>query len=223
MIPQGWQPIGEPNVPELSPDALRVKSYIMKHGLTKINLKTIESIGRALCMGFDRVQDSVYEIRKQEAIIIMARNPKIIKEQRAEMLRLHNEERYSVGKLANKYGCSQTAVKTALQAAKIEADDANESIIPKMPQSADMDTTEELHEMSANAEESAAITENSAAIAEPEQAKLPPVVLRAIRYSLSDMESEIEAREEHIAELKIEIEEFRKDIAALKAWREAHA
>ena len=191
----------------------------------------------------------------------MSRKPKINKEQRAEMLRLHNEEHYSVGTLANKYGCSQTAVKTALQAAKIEADDANESIIPKMPhpmdldtieelhgysdteqlaadlddmengipntpllpQSADMDTTEELHEMSANAEESAAITENSAAIAEPEQEKLPPVVLRAIRYSLSDMESEIEAREERIAELKIEIEEFRKDIAALKAWREAHA
>ena len=121
MIPQGWQSIGEPDVPELSPDAQRVRRFIRTAGIERINLKTIVNIGQCLRIGFERVQDAIYEIKKWEAV--MARNPKINREQRTEMLRLHNKERYSVGKLASKFGCSQTAVRTALQAAKIEAED----------------------------------------------------------------------------------------------------
>lgn len=110
----GWISIGEPEGYHLTPNAQRVKELLDKG-------KSIWSIAQTLRMSFEFVQEQIYEIRKQEAI--MARKPKISKEQRTEMLRLHNEERYSVGKLASKFGCSQTAVKTALQAAKIEAEE----------------------------------------------------------------------------------------------------
>lgn len=216
MIPQGWQPIGEPDIPELSPDAKRVRDYITENRIAQITYKTESAMCRALHMGIDRLQDAVYEFRKWEAI--MARRPKIDKEQRAEMLRLHNEERYSVGKLASKYGCSQTAVKTALQAAKIEAEGEimqNTGINAEFEQAVD--------QMIEEAEAPAEAVQEQPAVLEPVYTdKLPPVVLRAIRYSLIDMESEIESREERIAELQIEIAEFRKDIDALKAWREAH-
>lgn len=48
---------------------------------------------------------------------------------------------------------------------------------------------------------------------------ISPVIRRLVTYGISDMESEIEEREQRIAELKMEIEEFRKDIEIAKAWR----
>lgn len=216
MIPQDWQPIGEPDVPELSADAQKVQAYLAEHGIDKLTKRQEMAMRIALRMGFDRLRDAVYEFRKWEAI--MARKPKFNKEQRAEMLRLHNSERYSVGKLASKFGCSQTAVKTALQAAKIEAEDEtmhNTGINAEFEQAVD--------QMIEEAKTPTEAVQVQPAELEPVYTdKLPPVVLRAIRYSLSDMESEIESREERIAELQIEIAEFRKDIDALKAWREAH-
>lgn len=216
MIPQGWQPIGEPDVPELSADAQKVQVYLAEHGIDKLTKRQEMAMRIALRMGFDRLRDAVYEFRKWEAI--MARKPKFNKEQRAEMLRLHNSEHYSVGKLASKFGCSQTAVKTALQAAKIEAEDEtmqNTGINAEFEQAVD--------QMIEEAKTPTEAVQVQPAELEPVYTdKLPPVVLRAIRYSLSDMESEIESREERIAELQIEIAEFRKDIDALKAWREAH-
>ena len=53
----------------------------------------------------------------------------------------------------------------------------------------------------------------------PEKA-ISPVIRRLVTYGISDMESEIEEREQRIAELKMEIEEFRKDIEIAKAWKE---
>ena len=53
----------------------------------------------------------------------------------------------------------------------------------------------------------------------PDQA-ISPVIRRLVTYGISDMESEIEEREQRIAELKMEIEEFRKDIAIAKEWKE---
>lgn len=49
---------------------------------------------------------------------------------------------------------------------------------------------------------------------------ISPVIRRLVTYGISDMESEIEEREQRIAELKMEIEEFRKDIAIAKEWKE---
>lgn len=110
----GWITIGEPDVPQLTPTQQRIRE------LLDAGKKPYEIV-RIVHMGYDFVRDEIFEIRKWESI--MGKKPKFNKSERAELLRLHNEERYSVGKLATKYGCSQTAVKTALNAAKIEAED----------------------------------------------------------------------------------------------------
>ena len=200
----GWISIGEPEGYNLTPNAQRVKELLDKG-------KSIWSIAQTLRMSFEFVQEQIYEIRKQEAI--MARKPKISKEQRTEMLRLHNEERYSVGKLASKFGCSQTAVKTALQAAKIEAEEEtmkNTGINPEFDAAVD----------AMIAESKSADAEEPAAIAEPD--KLPPVVQRALDAGFHDLADEIDRRRNRIEELEAEIAEFEKDIAALRCWREAH-
>ncbi len=200
----GWISIGEPEGYHLTPNAQRVKELLDKG-------KSIWSIAQTLRMSFEFVQEQIYEIRKQEAI--MARKPKISKEQRTEMLRLHNEERYSVGKLASKFGCSQTAVKTALQAAKIEAEEETmktTGINPEFDAAVD----------AMIAESKSADAEEPAAIAEPD--KLPPVVQRALDAGFHDLADEIDRRRNRIEELEAEIAEFEKDISALRCWREAH-
>lgn len=200
----GWLSIGEPEGYHLTPNAQRVKELLDKG-------KSIWSIAQTLRMSLEFVQEQIYEIRKQEAI--MARKPKISKEQRTEMLRLHNEERYSVGKLASKFGCSQTAVKTALQAAKIEAEEEtmkNTGINPEFDAAVD----------AMIAESKSADAEEPAAIAEPD--KLPPVVQRALDAGFHDLADEIDRRRNRIEELEAEIAEFEKDISALRCWREAH-
>lgn len=90
---------------------------------------------------------------------------------------------------------------------------------------------------SAIAEEKSKIAEVSDPVPDPEQKledcengipntplvsekAISPVIRRLVTYGISDMESEIEEREQRIAELKMEIEEFRKDIEIAKAWKE---
>lgn len=70
------------------------------------------------------------------------------------------------------------------------------------------------------AEREAADAEKKSANAEPE--KLPGVVCRAIDDQISEYEFQICERDSRIEELKEEIAEFRKDITALKAWKEKH-
>lgn len=57
---------------------------------------------------------------------------------------------------------------------------------------------------------------------EPEKEKIPPVVRRALDSGFKYLADEIDARLNRIEELKAEIEEFEKDIAALRAWEEEH-
>ena len=207
-----WIKIGEPDVQHLTPNQQRIKDMLDAG-------KSIWNICGIMRMRREHVEEEIYEIRRKEAI--MARKPKFNKEQRAEMLRLHNEERYSVGKLANKFGCSQTAVKTALQAAKIEAEEEtmkNTGINPEFDAAVNA-MVADLHEKDADAEENVAIAEPEAE-AQDESELLPPVVKRLIQYGIYDMEREIEGREERIAKLQAEIAEFRKDIEAAKAWKE---
>ena len=59
-------------------------------------------------------------------------------------------------------------------------------------------------------------------IKEPEKEKIPPVVKRALDSGFHYLADEIDARLNRIEELKAEIAEFEKDIAALRAWEEEH-
>ena len=61
-----------------------------------------------------------------------------------------------------------------------------------------------------------------APVKEPEPEKIPPVVKRALDSGFKYLADEIDARLNRIEELKAEIEEFEKDIAALRAWEEEH-
>lgn len=62
--------------------------------------------------------------------------------------------------------------------------------------------------------------ENQIPYKKPE--KMPPVVKRAIDYGIADLIEMVDARRNRIEELKAEIAEFEKDIAALNAWKEEH-
>ena len=57
---------------------------------------------------------------------------------------------------------------------------------------------------------------------ELEKEKIPPVVKRALDSGFHYLADEIDARLNRIEELKAEIAEFEKDIAALRAWEEEH-
>ena len=78
-----------------------------------------------------------------------------------------------------------------------------------------------------NAEDAQIITNLSGqpmitATNDPEPEKIPPVVKRAIDYGIADLIEMVDARKNRIEELKAEIAEFEKDIAALRSWEEEH-
>ena len=154
----------------------------------------------------------------------MARNPKINREQRTEMLRLHNKERYSVGKLASKFGCSQTAVRTALQAAKIEAEDetmVNTGINDDFEAAVD--------QMIEEAQEPAEAVQEQPAELEPiiKAPEFPDYVLYAVDCRISDLEQRLQdfadqkAMLEHqLRRLESDIEDVQDEHDKLAAWKE---
>ena len=151
----------------------------------------------------------------------MARKSKFNKEQRAEMLRLHNEERYSVGKLASKFGCSQTAVKTALQAAKIEAEDEkmqNTGINAEFEQAVDQMIEEAKTPTEAVQDQPAELEPVIAAVPE----KIPNYIWLALDDQCSAINLEIETRQERMAELRSEIKKLEEIKAGIYAWLDAH-
>ena len=215
MIPQGWQPIGEPDVPELSPDARNVQAYLAEHRIDKLTKRQEMAMRIALRMGYDRLRDAVYEFRKWEAI--MAK--RMTEEEKSKIIALH-EAGETNRAIASKVCCSPQTVSNVLQAEKLKQDLETEK---KPVATVNKEFDDAVNQMIEEAKTPTEAVQVQPAELEPVYTdKLPPVVLRAIRYSLSDMESEIESREERIVELQIEIAEFRKDIDALKAWREAH-
>lgn len=105
MIPQGWQPIGEPFVPELSPDAKVVRDFIAANSIAQITHKAESAMCRALHMGIDRLQEAVYEIRKWEAI----RMGKLTNQQRAAIYQAWKDGT-TKKELAKQYGVSVQAI-----------------------------------------------------------------------------------------------------------------
>lgn len=124
----------------------------------------------------------------------------------------------AVTDLSKKYGVSKSAISQLITNLNKASADIGLAVEPQKKTQINEEFDVAVDAMIA--ESKAADAEEPAAIAEPE--KLPGVVLRALTGHLNDLKAEIEAREERIAELKIEIEEFRKDIEALKAWKETH-
>lgn len=221
----GWIPIDAEPQP-LTPTQQRIKE-LLDAG------KNVHEIVWAVHMGKDFVIEEIYQIRKWESI--MGKKPKFDKNERAELLRLHNEERYSVGKLATKYGCSQTAVKTALNAAKIEAEDEPVQKRTQINPEFDAAVNEMIAESkSADAEENSAIAEERHSDADSDIEKdtldtksdtiepLPDAVYRALLANLNDIQFDIEEREQRIAELTDEIRQLKHDRDEIIDWKDKY-
>lgn len=231
----GWITIGEPDVPQLTPTQQRIRE------LLDAGKKPYEIV-RIVHMGYDFVRDEIFEIRKWESI--MGKKPKFNKSERAELLRLHNEERYSVGKLATKYGCSQTAVKTALNAAKIEAEDEPVQKRTQINPEFDAAVNEMIAESrAADAEKNSAIAEENSTIAEESAdledvengipntplvsqqvslPKLPDIIFDVLDKYAADLNLEIETREQRIEELNEEVKQLTDKRYTIEQWLEDH-
>lgn len=235
-----WISIGEPDVPQLTPTQKRIKE------LLDAGKKPYEIV-RIVHMGYDFVRDEIFEIRKWESI--MGKKPKFNKSERAELLRLHNEERYSVGKLATKYGCSQTAVKTALNAAKIEAEDEpvlkHKQINPEFDAAVNEMIAEERHSAIDSGIEKDTLDTKSDTTA-PEQLsagledvengipntplvsqqvslpKLPDIIFDVLDKYAADLNLEIETREQRIEKLNEEVKQLTDKRYTIEQWLEDH-
>jgi predicted DNA-binding protein YlxM (UPF0122 family) len=123
----------------------------------------------------------------------------------------------SQAELARQYGVSDVAIHQLIK--KLSAADGklkNAEPLKKTQINKEFDAA--VDEMIA--ESNAADAEKKSVNAEPD--KLPPVVRRAIDDQISEYEFQICERDSRIEELKEEITEFRKDIDALREWKEQH-
>lgn len=209
-----WIPIGEPDVPRLSFDAEKVFSIMQcmdKPHIGIIRMKTR--------FGDDRIMEAIYEIRKMEAI----RMGKLTNQQRAAIYQAYKDGT-TQKELAKQYGvCAQAISQLCAKLAKAEQDIGtgtceaakNAEVAEKKP----VATINPEFEAAVNemiAESKSADAEIPSANAEPE--KLPSVVRRALEAGYGDLLDEIANRRERIEELQAEIEEYEKDIKALKKW-----
>ena len=209
MIPQGWQPIGEPDIPHLSPDAEKVFSvmqFMKKPAFGIIRMKTR--------LGDNRIAEAIYEIRKMEAI----RMGKLTNQQRAAIYQAHKDG-IPQKELAEQYGVSVQAISQLVaKLSKAEKELTAMPVDKPKPGIINPEFDAAVNEMIA--EVKAEKAEQESANAEPD--KLPGVVCRAIDAGFHDLADEIDKRRNRIEELEAEIAEFEKDIAALRKWREAH-
>lgn len=211
MIPQGWQPIGEPDIPHLSPDAEKVFSvmqFMKKPAFSIIRMKTR--------LGDNRIAEAIYEIRKMEAI----RMGKLTNQQRAAIYQAWKDGT-TQKELAKQYGvCAQAISQLCAKLAKAEQE-IMQPVAEDKPKPGIINPEFDAAVDAMIAESKSADAEEPGAIAEPD--KLPPVVRRAIDDQISEYEFQICERDSRIEELKEEIAEFRKDIDALREWKEQHA
>lgn len=237
-----WIPIGEPDVPELSHDALTVQQYIQENDLHRITGKTLSCMGRVLKMGVERMQDAIYEIRRKEAIMGKG---KLTNTQRAaiyqaykdgvpqaQLAKQYNVTPASICELIKKLSQAESEIGIAPDAPAVNIAALEEKPMDKRPAAvlneefAAAVAEMEAQYKDANAEEKSAIAEESTAITEPEpevqdnSEPLPPVVRRAVDGHLAYLDERIEALQFRISEIEQEIEEFQKDAKKLEEWKE---
>ena len=201
-----WIPIGEPDVPRLSFDAEKVFSIMQcmdKPHIGIIRMKTR--------FGDDRIMEAIYEIRKMEAI----RMAKLTNQQRAAIYAAYKDG-VTQKDLAEQYGVSVQAISQLIaKLNKAEQEIMQPAAADKLkPGIINPEFDAAVNDMIAEVKSEKA--EQKSANAEPE--KLPGVVRRALEAGYGDLLDEIANRRERIEELQAEIEEYEKDIEALKKW-----
>lgn len=206
-----WIPIGEPDIPLLSQDAKMVLSVLQNNEQFRIS-----QIISQVRIGFNRVTDAIYEVRKMEAI----RMAKLTNQQRAAIYQAHKDG-VSQNELARQYGVtkgaiSQLCAKLAKAEEEIMQPAAEDKQKPGIINPEFDAAVDEMIEESKSADAA-----EKSANAKPE--KLPGVVCRAIDAGFHDLADKIDKCRSQIEDLEAMIAEYEKDITALKAWREEHA
>ena len=169
----------------------------------------VQLIARQLRIGFDRVTDEIYEIRKREAIMA----GKLTNQQRAAIYQAWKDG-VPQKELAEQYGVSTPSISQLVK--KLSKAEREIEAAPTAEPTTTLAAaeTENAEEISKNAEE-------ISVTAEPE--KLPDFVWNAIGDQICALNLEIETREQRIAELQGEIAEYEAKKEQLRAWLEAHA
>lgn len=188
-----WIHIGDPEPQALTAQEQRVKELLDK-GMA------FQLIAIQLRIAHETLRDMIYEIRKKEGIM---RKATITDEEKQTMKQMFAEGK-TVQEIAEATGRGRSSV--------------DRIVNDRKPAQINLEFDAAVNEMIA--ESKATDAEEKSANAEPE--KLPGVVCRAIDAGFHYLADEIDKRQNRIEVLEAEIEEFEKDIAALRCWREAH-
>lgn len=199
----------------LTENELRVKE-LLDQG------KNMFQIAYKLHMSFESVRDMIFEIRKKECL--MARKPKLSQDERAEIFRLYREENVTQRDLAAHFDVSHGTIANIISSfgsVQEMCDTLTAADKPKkMPNTGDNpEFAAAVDEMIAEREAADAEKKFANAEAKPKE-KLPEAVYRALLSRINDCDFEIEEREERIAELQAEIEQFKRDRDAIIDWKE---
>ena len=197
-----WIPI-DPLPQSLTPNEQRAKD-MLDAGKNEFD------ISAKLRISYDAARELIYEIRKKEAIILA----KLSNQQKGEIYRSYKNGTPQT-ELAKKYGVTKSAICQIIQNLKkaereVYGESAADKPMPKTGINPEFDAAVD----AMIAETNAADTE-----ANPKE-KLPEAVYRALLSKINDCDFEIEEREERIAELQAEIEQFKRDRDAIIDWKE---
>lgn len=199
-----WIPI-DPLPQALTPNERRAKD-LLDAGKNEFD------ISAKLRISYDAARELIYEIRKKEAIMA-----KLTQEQRAEIFYLARETDKSQREIAEQFGVSQKTISNIIRGFDSVQEMCDTLTAADKPKK--MPNTGDNPEFTAAVDAMIAETNAADTEAKPKE-KLPEAVYRALLSRINDCDFEIEEREERIAELQAEIEQFKRDRDAIIDWKE---
>ena len=188
----GWRSIGEPDVQSLTPLEKQVKRYLDKGYHPNV-------ISCIIKQSREQTRDLIYEIRKKEGIMRKA----TVSEDEKRTMKMMQAEGKTVREIAEATGRGLSTVD------RIVNDRKPAKINPEFYAAVD----------AMIAQSKAVDAEKKSANAEPE--KIPHVIRCALDDQCSEINMELETREQRIAELQEEIAKLQKKKHEIQEWMEA--
>lgn len=218
----GWQSI-EPEPQCLTASEQSVKALLDRGW-------TYPMIAIKLHMSHETTRDIIYEIRKKEGIM---RKLTITDDEKQTMKRLYAEGktiqeiadatgrgRSSVDRIVNDRKPAQINPEFEAATNEMIAELSNRNGTCEVAIAAEAAELEDVENGIPNTPLIAANAEKKSANAEPEE--IPGYIRSALYDQICAINLEIEQREQRIAELKMELEDFETERAQIRAWMEAH-
>ena len=191
---------------------------------------TYPMIAIKLHMSHETTRDIIYEIRKKEGIM---RKLTITDDEKQTMKRLYAEGktiqeiadatgrgRSSVDRIVNDRKPAQINPEFEAATNEMIAELSNRNGTCEVAIAAEAAELEDVENGIPNTPLIAANAEKKSANAEPEE--IPGYIRSALYDQICAINLEIEQREQRIAELKMELEDFETERAQIRAWMEAH-